>query len=51
MKYIVAVIVIALVIWGFVFWSGNQTTPTTAEPIKIGAILPLTGSARFWASR
>ncbi|HEY4524485.1 MAG TPA: ABC transporter substrate-binding protein, partial [Candidatus Paceibacterota bacterium] len=43
MKYIVAVIVIALVIWGFVFWSGNQTTPTTAEPIKIGFIGPLTG--------
>jgi len=51
-KVILGVIIVVLIIWGLAAWLKSPVAPpTTAEPIKIGAILPLTGSARFWASR
>ncbi|MEK7586349.1 MAG: ABC transporter substrate-binding protein [Patescibacteria group bacterium] len=48
MKYIAWIIVIALVIWALVSWSGKDSTPptpTSSEPIKIGVVAPLTGGA------
>jgi branched-chain amino acid transport system substrate-binding protein len=45
-KWIIGIVVIALVIWGLVSWSGPSTpADDTAEPIKIGFIGPLTGDA------
>lgn len=52
MKYIIWIIVIVLVIWGLVSWSGNNdVTPAATEPIKIGVILPLSGPAAAFGER
>ena len=50
-KIIIWVVIALVVISGI--WYGasrksSQTTPTAKEPIKIGAILPLTGEAASW---
>jgi len=43
-KWIIAIVVIVLVIWGISAFSGNKA-PTETGPIKIGFIAPLTGDA------
>lgn len=43
MKYVIGIIVIILVIWGIASWGGDKAPVAEGAPIKIGAILPLTG--------
>ena len=47
MKYVVWLIVLALVVWGVVSYSGKGETAPVKEtgPIKIGVLLPMTGDA------
>ena|SRR3989344_4856 len=45
-KVILGVIIVVLIIWGLATWLKSPVAPsTTAEPIKIGFIGPLTGDA------
>ena len=48
MKKIIWVIIILLIIWGIVALGGGENELVSEEPIKIGAILPLTGNASFY---
>lgn len=49
-KIIVGVVVLALVVWGIVANIRKQSAQTaTGEPIKIAAVLALTGPGSFWA--
>ncbi|MFA5022989.1 MAG: ABC transporter substrate-binding protein, partial [Candidatus Paceibacterota bacterium] len=44
-KSIIAIVVIALIIIGFWYYGAKPATPNVTGPIKIGAILSLTGDA------
>jgi len=44
-KWIVGLIVVALVVIGVVSTSGNSDSDAESESVKIGAVLPLTGNA------
>ncbi|MFB6212930.1 MAG: ABC transporter substrate-binding protein [Candidatus Magasanikbacteria bacterium] len=50
-KWIVGVVVVVLVVVGVVSATGDEGDQTTNldEPVKVGAILPLTGPASSWA--
>lgn len=47
-KWSIVVIVIILIVAGVWYYSAKPTTPAETGPIKIGAILPLTGPASVW---
>ncbi len=49
MKWIIAIIVIILIVAGVWYWQTNKvSTPVETGPIKIGAILPLSGPVAIW---
>ncbi|MDB5254311.1 MAG: Extracellular ligand-binding receptor [Parcubacteria group bacterium] len=47
-KAALGVIIVILVIWGISKTTGSKSVDSTKEPIKIGAVISLTGSAAPW---
>ncbi|MFA5319168.1 MAG: ABC transporter substrate-binding protein, partial [Candidatus Paceibacterota bacterium] len=47
-KWILAIIVIALIVLGVWYYGSKPTTPAETGPIKIGVITDLTGHAAYW---
>ena len=48
MKYLLWIVVLALIIWGAMSLFGGETPEANAEPIKIGFIAPLSGDAAVY---